>query len=1815
MRKLYNFFLLTAALLCLPMGVKAESTVTVSDGTGTNRYSPFYMSYVDDVRTHSQVLYSSSTLAAEGLTEGTITALKFYASTKNASYGNAVFVLQMAEVEETSLSGFLTPSFSEVYTGALSSDENGDMLITLNSGFEYSGEKNLLLDFTLSTKGTWKDTYFYGTTVSGASYYSYYSSGTRPNANAWLPKTTFTYEDAGSATCAKPTLTAGDVTAKTAAFSWTAGDEETEWQYICLPASEKVDWSAEGVVKTSATEVTLEGLSANTAYKFYLRAYCSEEDQSGDVTASFTTLKSCYEPTTLAVVEAETTSTSAKITWAASGKGETQYQYVYEVWSDETPDWTAAVTTSERSATLTGLNPKTYYQVWVRSYCGENDESAAVTTYFATACGAEALPFSEDFSGGIDCWTTQSIDASTGLNSGTFMFSYNSNPPQYLISPELATSDKEVKVTFDYYARSANYPETFQVGYSTTTNDVESAFTWGDVVTSTNTSAEEYAQVLPAGVKYVAIKYTANGQWALYIDNFSVAEYEAPACEMPTGLAASEITAESAKIAWTSDATAWKLQTSADGENWTDVEAEITNPYTLTGLTENTTYYVRVCANCGENGDSEWTAAINFTTDCAVKSLPFATEGFEEGTPACWNAASQWAVYTYEGHSSSSSMRFNASTTADLTLPAIALSDKAQLTFWRMSSYVSCSVYVNDGETETKLGDFAKSSSWVQATVDLSAYAGKTVTIIIRGNYYQSSRYLYIDDVAINYAPVAAVTNVVASPANGSATVTWECAEEDATFSLQYRTQGEGDWTLVTNINAKTYTIDGLTNNTAYEVQVKAIASANRQSDWTASATVTPVDCPTVQSVTFGAATYNSVVVNWTANAAGTWTLRYQPGEEGWTEKTGIEGNSYTLTDLETGTSYSVEVKASCAGDEAYVLAATTFTPVYSVPATATVTNATDTSAVATWAAVEDTPNGYKYIVVARGETPNWEDASVKATDALTAELSELSGLTDYDFYVAALYGAHLGAPVKAEFATVAYAPKNLTAGEITTTTATFTWEANGAATQYQWSTDNTNWSDPASDLTATATGLTAATTYTFYVRSYYAAGKFSDATTLAFTTECDTYALPFAVEGFDHSGALPNCWDNSEYTGTQWKMDSYNYYKSSPYSARYNARTATGNSADLKTPAINLSEKAVLTFYYKNNSSVTAEVLVYDGANTDTVLAAIPATSGTATIMTAQAIVDLSDHVGKTVNIIFRGHGKGSTSAYLDIDDVEITYKSVATPTALAVEASDKQATISWTNIEEDATYNLRHKATADAEWTSVNGVTNPYVLGGLTNDTEYEVQVQAFASEHRVSEWTASATFTPVACASIETVTFGDKTYNSVVVNWTATAAGKWDVRYKAAGEAEYTEAGTNLTVQTITLEGLKTNVAYTIEVKAACSDEWKAAEALTLRYTAPTNITASNIKDVTATLSWDAVADAPEGKYRYMLKEKLDFYADDWAQATEVTGTTVNLTNLKPATTYRVYVYTVYGENEHSGVTEGSLTTGTVAPYDLQVSEITTTSAHFTWQFDGYYGCCYQYAVGDDPDALEWKPTDEYTCFKNFTLNGLQPGTTYTVYVRSDYGNDIFGDSVSVSFTTLCAAKALPFAEDFEQAGLPNCWESDAWSASVAAGKWSRDNSYSHSGYALRFNANTANSASISTPEIVLDKKAELSFYIRNAYGQNAGYVSGKVVAVDVENEANKVEADFINSNAENLSEQTVDLSDLKDKTVQIVFHAEGVSANASLYIDDVTVTEIPETPSSIGNTNADGKKVVKLIENDRLVIIRDGVKYNAQGVKIN
>ena len=196
-----------------------------------------------------------------------------------------------------------------------------------------------------------------------------------------------------------------------------------------------------------------------------------------------------------------------------------------------------------------------------------------ITTFFAlcaallipAALHAQglSLPINQGFENGMDGWTMVRADGSSGTTSSfsgsvsaahggssAFNFHYNYNPPQYLISPEIDATSGPADFSFWYAAASSSYPESFNVGYSTTTSDT-SAFTWSPTITYNQSVWTEYTQMLPAGVKYVAIRYTAYDMFYLYIDDIYLGD--PPTCFAVSGLTASSITTSGATISWTDD--------------------------------------------------------------------------------------------------------------------------------------------------------------------------------------------------------------------------------------------------------------------------------------------------------------------------------------------------------------------------------------------------------------------------------------------------------------------------------------------------------------------------------------------------------------------------------------------------------------------------------------------------------------------------------------------------------------------------------------------------------------------------------------------------------------------------------------------------------------------------------------------------------------------------------------------------------------------------------------------------------------------------------------------------------------------------------------------------------------------------------------------------------------------------------------------------------------------------------------------------------------------------------------------------------------
>ena len=250
-------------------------------------------------------------------------------------------------------------------------------------------------------------------------------------------------------------------------------------------------------------------------------------------TFHFTPNATCSRPAFLNL--SQVTSHDATLLWEGDSIG--TYRLEWKKASEENWNYTTVTSTSH---TLDSLESNTKYNARVRNVCSDYTNSNWRSISFTTLCGITSLPYTCGFENNNDItyWSLVDCHNSTGRvniisqeGDYCFRFYYNSNPPQYLISPEFE-GNTAMEVSFSYRNYLSNYSETFQVGFSTTTNATD-AFIWGDEVTASTTTWQHYESFFPIGTKYVAIKYNSNDKYYLYLDDFRFMEFHfsPPECE------------------------------------------------------------------------------------------------------------------------------------------------------------------------------------------------------------------------------------------------------------------------------------------------------------------------------------------------------------------------------------------------------------------------------------------------------------------------------------------------------------------------------------------------------------------------------------------------------------------------------------------------------------------------------------------------------------------------------------------------------------------------------------------------------------------------------------------------------------------------------------------------------------------------------------------------------------------------------------------------------------------------------------------------------------------------------------------------------------------------------------------------------------------------------------------------------------------------------------------------------------------------------------------------------------------------------------
>lgn len=373
----------------------------------------------------------------------------------------------------------------------------------------------------------------------------------------------------------------------------------------------------------------------------------------------------CTDPTNLSTNNV--TNTSIDISWDAGGT-ETAWEYVVQPADTGVPAANGTVTTTP-NVTVTGLDPVTAYEVYVRANCltdgfsrwvgpilfstlktpppppvgvncNNGTPSVAFDETFGLSPNIDPSGWTGDFNGNAvnGEWRITNPGANT-TNTGP-LNSWDTNPGVHLeyeasgsattiasaITPAIDLTSAVDGAELSFYMHAfGDAIGALSIGVSTSaTGPFSNAYTWTGSLQTTDAGVW-----VAVGVNldtylgqtiFIEFSYGGDGTAStadIAIDTIKV-ESCGSFCLAPTNITTSSITDDSVVIAWDAGGTetAWEyvVQPLGTGVPSTNGIATTTTTNTVNGLNNATTYEVYVRANCLANGFSNWVGPINFTT-------------------------------------------------------------------------------------------------------------------------------------------------------------------------------------------------------------------------------------------------------------------------------------------------------------------------------------------------------------------------------------------------------------------------------------------------------------------------------------------------------------------------------------------------------------------------------------------------------------------------------------------------------------------------------------------------------------------------------------------------------------------------------------------------------------------------------------------------------------------------------------------------------------------------------------------------------------------------------------------------------------------------------------------------------------------------------------------------------------------------------------------------------------------------------------------------------------------------------------------------
>ena len=1206
----------------------------------------------------------------------------------------------------------------------------------------------------------------------------------------------------------------------------------------------------------------------------------------------------------VAVLEVDSVrTTSVRVHWSPQDDI-TSYEVVYGL-SGFTPDFWDALVVRDTMVWISGLQPNTHYDIYVRCVCDDYGEAHMVG--FVTRCEAIELPYLESFNSYphgegqmADCWTVMRsannnafVDDfgnyyfffDTSTISGNALRLYGGN---VVAAPGLPLPLNQVDVSFRLAAN--RYVGEIQVGFLRSLDDPLDSMVVLDTYRFNTpydfVEGHHFAiETTIADSGFIIFKCLGDNEYDyVWIDDFKVRV--SGSCAVPANLALRTLSYDNATIGWIGEGDSYEVRYCLSNDSTTyQFNNSTTEQHILVGLSPATTYQVQARSICG--GDtSEWSLPLSFTTRCAPAALPFVYT-FENSLlgddvifDSCWIQSHIYTLFTpyvSDDHNAglapvegSNYLMFDgvqgeyvALPLMDASLDDIVLRFMAREYLDGSGAEVSVGVMDNPYDTATFV-EVANLPIYGRDYAEFRCYfvdyqgSGRTIAIKSQGVAF------LIDSVVVDYIPTCPEPINLRTTSVGSlnAVVEWTEVGSASSWMVQYRPFYVSDWiTLPTVTGVPRALLSGLNPATPYEVRVQALCSSSLRSEWSRSLTFTTLcDEPSVPynidfELPLGTLPHCFEVLSYTStlpavredyyafNNATRYLLLDHPCEVASPHLAAPLNQLLVEFDLYFANGSDTLLLGSTADGRFHALDTLT------LPA--------------------DLPVGEPYHVMVDCSTS-------QISDSVSVHFRYLS---DHFIAIDNLYIDRLPSCPPVE---------SLTLLETTSSSITIDWEDRGTPTSWQVryapttqqlnnSTIQQYFSHP-----VTISGLDAQTSYDFYVRPICGEGDTGAWVrhALRASTDCPVRFLPYEEDflhvggtAYNVEGVIPPCWESYSNATLAYAHPHVGEYGLFIYSYSDHALIMMAGSVGYGDTSV-----VRLPRFYQPLNSVTLRfylrtVMDYPGILEVGYLTGASLANDFVALREYQSenynygrfdSVSYGEVPPEAQSIAFRWTAPASSehfaSCCLDEISVTSTVASCEEPVILATDSTYESYTLTWEGIGND--YELGYRPQSSLAYTPsiiVHGTT--YTISGLEPAEHYTLRLRQRCDAQHASEWIFLDFATDTMVCSAPTGLHqlaADASYTSVTLDWEGGA----DSYIVKLFNSRIGEIRDTVAVPPATLYGLTAGETYQATLQSLCGNRYEFSSPWSDTLTCSTldclpvsELRCYDLTDTTVMLSWVA------------------------------------------------------------------------------------------------------------------------------------------------------------------------------------------------------------------------------------------------------------------------------------------------------------------------------------------------------------------------